>query len=139
MTADLTACGSSCLGLSEQRDYFCRYSPPFTFCEYQKSYLARYGLLSLDTSFPAGSCLSTVLPSDSFTCASGANVGSCRLPRSLSTQWIRLLMLLTAGLWGWDKDTPVCCVVPEHGEVGVAWPRKVLFAYFWLPLVKAGK
>lgn len=66
-------------------------------------------------------------------------MGSCLLPRSLSTQWIRLLMLLTAGLWGWDKDTPVSCAVPEHGEVGVAWPRKVLFAYFWLSLVKAGK
>lgn len=61
------------------------------------------------------------------------------LPRCLSTQWLRLLRLLTAVEWGWYKDIPVCCVVSEHGEVGVAWALKVLFAYFCLTLVKAGK
>lgn len=47
--------------------------------------------------------------------------------------------MFTAGEWGWYKDILGCCVVSEHGEVGVAWALKVLFAYFWLTVVKVAK
>lgn len=96
--------------------------------------LLGWRLLALDPCFFLQILCESVAPSDSFSCAD-RGVGLCLLLWPWSTQWIRLLMLLTAGRVGQRSSSVPCC--PRAWWDRWTWALKVRLAFFWFTLLKA--